>query len=359
MEFVRFKNMPGPIDDFVRFLYLFFLAMMAIQIHPKKYLMYNIMGFLGSFSGSLFTLLFLHLCYLKYGIEHGRAYCIKRVIVYGMVISTTMMTVLLNKFIEDDCYWLPFFVFVLNCGLLLLTSLNSFRVTVTEVERELIYEQHKYEASEEGEEDSIEDHFLERFGLFVMITAGESILALVIAWEQFEETWTSYILVYVAFFMIYLMRTQYVFNNINLQDGHALHNESSPGSVVFCGIHMILTLFLLWLGVAWKLIFYKWSGSGEVKQRFRIYMGVAVTGVMICLIVCRFTHTNFIPGILSWLRIIPVAGVLVMCDFWTEPMNFSVGCVICLICLLVMDHKFYNITYEIAKDGSDSEEEVL
>jgi len=353
--------MPGPIDDIVRFLYLFFLAMMAIQIQPKKYLMYNIMGFLGSFSGSLFTLLFLHLCYLKYGIEHGRAYCIKRVIVYGMVISTTMMTVLLNMFIvEDDCYWLPFFVFVLNVGLLLLTSLNSFRVTVTEVERELIYEQHKYEASEEGEEeDSIEDHFLERFGLFVMITAGESILALVIAWEQFEETWTSYILVYVAFFMIYLMRTQYVFNNINLQDGHALHNESSPGSVMFCGIHMILTLFLLWLGVAWKLIFYKWSGTGEVKQRFRLYMSVAVIGVMFCLIVCRFTHTNFIPGILSWLRIIPVAGVLIMCDIWAEPMHFSVGCVGCLFCLLVMDHKFYNHIYETAKDGSDSEEEVL
>merc|ERR1712079_445875 len=53
MEFVRFKNMPGPIDDVVRFLYLLGLVMMATQCANGQFLMTNQRGFLGSFSFSL------------------------------------------------------------------------------------------------------------------------------------------------------------------------------------------------------------------------------------------------------------------------------------------------------------------
>merc|ERR1719193_1451088 len=298
------------------------------------------------------------------GIDDAITYCRRRVVLYGMVILSTAVSVAIPYYAIQS-YWMPFTILLLNVALILITSLNSFRVVVSESLKDstephqnnhVVAGGHTEQTVElqdqltfmHEEEEDIEDHFLERFGLFVMITAGESILALVIAYEAFEETTVSYILVYVAFVMVYVIRTQYVFNNVDLLKGHALHNESSPGSVMFCGIHLILNLFLLWLGVAWKLVFYKWTGGGDTKEEYRMYMGAAVTGVMICLIIIRFTHKNFTPGPLSWLRIIPVCGVMFICYFLGSPLYFSIGCVICLICLLVMDHKFYNITYEVS-----------
>jgi len=364
-EFVRFKNMPGPIDDVVRFLYLLGLVMMATQCGSGQYLMTNRTGFLVSFVCSLSSIFFLHICYQWKGIDHAVTYCRRRVVLYGMVIISTMVSVGV-PYRAITSYYLPFCILVLNVVLLLITSFNSFRVVVPGSLKDSIMEQHQnHHAGAHGhaeqkeelqhqltfiheEEDEIEDHFLERFGLFVMITAGESILALVIAYEAFEETIVSYMLVYVAFVMVYVIRTQYVFNNVDLLKGHALHNGKSPGSVMFCGIHLILNLFLLWLGVAWKLVFYKWTGGGETKLAYRMYMGAAVTGVMICLIIIRFTHMNFNPGPLSWLRLIPVGAVMFICYYGTSPLFFSIGCTVCLFCLLVMDHKFYNITYEVS-----------
>lgn len=361
-EFVRFKNMPGPIDDVVRFLYLLGLVMMATQCRGEQYLMTNKIGFLVSFVASLSSIFFLHACYLVRGIDHAVTYCRRRVVLYGMVICSTMVSVVI-PYVAQPSYWMPFSILLLNVALILITSFNSFRVIVAESYKDGISEhshhiahdhaEHKEDLQNQlsilhEEEDDIEDHFLERFGLFVMITAGESILALVIAYEAFEETVVSYILVYVAFVMVYIIRTQYVFNNVDLLKGHALHNENSPGSVMFCGIHLILNLFLLWLGVAWKLVFYKWKGGGDTYLEYRMYMGAAVTGVMVCLIIIRFTHMNFTPGPLSWLRIIPVGAVTFICYYGKSPLYFSIGCAVCLMCLLVMDHKFYNITYEVS-----------
>merc|ERR1719382_224144 len=263
-EFVRFRNMPGIIDDVVRFFYLFGIVLMAIQMENNQYLTNNSKGFLTAFDISLSAILILHIYYLYYGVNDAIRYCKWRVGIYTLVIVSTFISILVNQ------YYLNLFILLINVITLLSYSINSFRVTESRKDRHLRRKKLQREAEEEDKEldEPIEDHILERFGLFVMITMGESLLALVIAYANYDQEALTYTLIYVAFYMIFFIKIMYFMNNPELEDGHALFEESSPGSVAFCMIHLMLCLSLLWVGVSWKLIFYKWNMSGTTYIRW-------------------------------------------------------------------------------------------
>merc|ERR1719419_2092098 len=132
---------------------------------------------------------------------------------------------------------------------------------------------------------------------------------------------------------------QYFSNNVTVEEGHALREARFPGAVAFCIIHFLICLFMLWFGVAWKLIFYMWDGAG-ISWKFRAYMATAVVGVMICLIFFRFTHSKFTFKILSALRLIPIIAIIFICYHFDDPVDFSEGNLACLVCLYIMDYKF-------------------
>lgn len=337
-EFVRFQNMPGFLDDLARYVYLCGVLLMAIQMEPNQYLMANIRGFLASFVISLTSIFVLHVCYLYYKVNDALRYCRWRVGIYVMVITSTIIT------IPFDEYWLNLCTLILNVITLFVYSINSFRVTENSTDRDRRHAALVVKAQAEGKvlDEPIEDHILERFGLFVMIVSGESILALVIGSVNYDQEFITYLLIYIAFFMVFLIKIMYFMHNPELLDGHGLLKHEFPGAVAFCGIHLVLCLFLLWLGVSWKLIFYKWSGSGAVDSRWRTIFGISVTGVITSLVFNRFTHSKFQSDYLSYLRLIPIFAVPFVCSVMVEPIHFSIGCLSCFALLYIMDYKFFN-----------------
>jgi low temperature requirement protein LtrA len=345
VEFVRFQNMPGPFDDMMRFIFLFGIVLMATNCEQRQYLSANIKGFTFFFLVSLSSIFGLHVAYLYNGINDAIRYCRWRAMIYGMVIVSTGTSLLLSLYFVE--YYLNVGLLTLNVLIILFYSLNSFRVTEESECREKRRKEAEIKAEEMDKEldEPIEAHFLERFGLFVMITAGESILALVISYAEYDQTPQTYSLIYVAFTMVFLIKMTYFANNVNVEEGHALHKNKSPGAVAFCALHFFLCLFLLWLGTAWKLVFYKWKGEGTIGRIYVIYMGAAVVGTMVSLILCRFTHTKYVCRTLSWLRLIPIGAVMVICFYFREPIYCSMGCVGCFLVLYYVDYKFYNSRY--------------
>jgi len=340
IEFVRFQNMPGVLDDLARFCYLCGVILMAIQMEYDQYLMENMVGFLLSFVISLLSVFVLHVCYLYHKVNDAVRYCKQRIVLYLMVITSSCITMMFNQ------YWLRFWTLCFNVILLLVYSINSFRVTENSTERNQRHAALVEKAQAEGKVlgEPIEDHILERFGLFVMIVSGESILALVIAYADYDQEFSTYLLIYVAFFMIFFIKNMYFMHNPELLDGHGLFKHQFPGAVAFCAIHLVLCLFLLWLGVSWKLIFYKWNGSGAIDSKWRTIFSVSVTGVIASLVFNRFTHSKFKADYLSWLRLIPILAVPFLCSALgdREPQYFSIGCLGIFAFLYIMDYKFFN-----------------
>lgn len=335
--------MPGAIDDIARFLYLAGIILMAIQCRKNQYLSQNINGFLLSFLITLVPMFCLHLCYLRKGSKSVVIYCKHRIMIYGLIIFSTIVALLLR----NTGYYVTLLILFGNVFMLLLTSFNTFRVTEDEETRERKHKKLEEEAHPNELDEIIEDHFLERFGLFVMITAGESILALVIASKDWDYDKFTYALVVTAFLMVYLLKTLYFSYHVNLEDGHALMNSSSPGAVAFCIIHLFLCLTVLWIGSAWKLLFYYYRNDPVTTTKVRVNLGVAVVCALLCLTFYRFTHSKYTAHILSLLRLIPIGLCLFICFYLHHVTAITSGLLVCILIILVLDFKFYNRGYEI------------
>jgi len=342
-EFVRFQNMPGPLDDLCRCIFLLGICLMAIQIRKEQYLTSHINGFNISFLISVFAIWLLHLSYILKGCKDAIVYCRIRVMVYGIIMPPTFVSILIRYYTPN--YWLPFLTLTMNVLFLMFYSLNSFRVTEEKSKREEKHRQCLREAAEKhGHLDEIiEGHFVERFGLIVMITAGESILALVLAstGPDFEWEENTYMLLFTAFLMVYVIKMQYFLHNVNLEEGHALLNNKFPGSVAFCTIHVFISLAMLWVGVGWKLLFYNYNGK-YVKRRVKLFMSVATVGASLFLNICRFTHEKYVLRSLSVFRIFPILIFIIFAVEVENPLAFTIGTVVFLTIVFLMDVQFYN-----------------
>merc|ERR1719320_834786 len=122
-EFVRFQNMPGVLDDVVRFFYLFGIVLMAIQMENNQYLTNNFSGFLLAFDCSLSAILILHIYYIYYGVNDAIRYCKWRIGIYLLVITSTFISILVDQ------YYLNLFTLLVNVITLFCYSINSFRVS--------------------------------------------------------------------------------------------------------------------------------------------------------------------------------------------------------------------------------------
>lgn len=277
--------------------------------------------------------------------------------VYGIIMLSTFVSIMIQLYIPN--YWLPFVTLLMNVLFLLSYSLNSFRVTETKCKRKEKHEHYVREAANKhGHLDEIiEGHFVERFGLIVMITAGESILALVLASTGTDFEWdaNTHLLLFTAFLMVYVIKMQYFLHNVNLEEGHALLNNKFPGSVAFCTIHIFISLAMLWVGVGWKLLFYDYNGK-YVREPVKLFMCVATVGVCLFLIICRFTHEYYVIHKLSVFRLIPMVIFTIFAIQVRNPLAFSIGTVVFLTTVFLMDVQFYNKGAElenIEKDHND------
>ena len=99
----------------------------------------------------------------------------------------------------------------------------------------------------------IDFEYTERFPLIVMITTGESILALVL--NNFDSLeFEEYAAVIIAFLTMYVVKLIYFASHSEEPVCHALAEGNIPGSVMWCFMHMPAAYFLTCCGLGYKMI---------------------------------------------------------------------------------------------------------
>jgi len=240
-------------------------------------------------------------------------------------------------------YWHSILALTFNAIFMIYVSSNSFRVQeATEARLE------RLRRAEEGEEElgePIEDHFTERFGLFVMICTGETILALIINFSSFEQTFETYLCILIAYAMMYLVKMLYFSaNEKTLGDlsANALTTPTSPGAVVFVVAHCFLGYLLLGIGVGWKLVFYGLSTYGYTYMKFRVFLGVMIGGVAIFLVITRFAHETYIATPTSMVRVLVIGALPAVIIGYEDTVIATVIATLTLFILFVMDRQMFD-----------------
>jgi len=233
-------------------------------------------------------------------------------------------------------------------------SVNSFRVAFKPKVTaggtfKWNHEQECLEA-ETGRPPRDDEPFIERFGLIVMITTGESILALIVgASEDFEQSYHYYLVVHLAFVTMFYMAKLYFASNTELHEGHALVEDGMPGGVCWVVCHGVLAYALLFCGVGFKLLFYGMPNPPHDYYRGILCLSLALASM--CIIMIRTAHDKFIFTPVMWLRVIPITAIILGCvltDFLEDAYVLVFWCMCWVICLYILDVLFLE-KYEVAR----------
>ena len=165
---------------------------MSLQLSSADLLSANIGGFITGMIICLMCCTVLHIIYY-FNVEHCQLYAQRRIMLYCISI-----TILLFVNILDVLKLSLFMVFFVSVSVLWISS-NSFRVILTPNDEML-------ELPEE-----VFEHIIERWGLFVMIATGESILAMIATTEGYDSiAYQHYISILCAFGITYLVSHYYL-----------------------------------------------------------------------------------------------------------------------------------------------------
>jgi len=235
---IRFTAIDGILDDLLKFAYLAGIVTMALQLSSDDLLNKNIGGFMTGMIICLLCCTLLHIIYY-FNIEHCQLYAQRRIVLYCSCICVLLFVSILGVLKLS-----LFTVFAVSVLILWISS-NSFRVILTPNDEML-------ELPEE-----VFEHIVERWGVFVMIATGESILAMVATTNDIHEdmSYQHYIAILCAFGITYLVSHYYLESSkINSMHFHALMYPGSPGSVMWTLLHGVLAYLLMLVGAGWKLI---------------------------------------------------------------------------------------------------------
>merc|ERR1719361_1706491 len=178
---IRFTAIDGILDDLLKFAYLAGIVTMALQLSSDDLLNKNIGGFMTGMIICLLCCTLLHIIYY-FNIEHCQLYAQRRIVMYCSCICVLLFVSILGVLKLS-----LFTVFAVSVLILWISS-NSFRVILTPNDEML-------ELPEE-----VFEHIVERWGLFVMIATGESILAMVATTDGYDSiAYQHYISILCAF----------------------------------------------------------------------------------------------------------------------------------------------------------------
>ena len=231
--------------------------------------------------------------------------------------------------------------------------------------------------------EDVFEKVVERWGIFVMIATGESILALISTTNKIDDSNTAqeelvfehYISVFCAFGITYLISHYYLESSkVNSMHFHALMEPDTPGSVCWTLLHGVLAYFLMIVGAGWKLIlaslsletcWYKHSNNhyyccksynvndckyydGSGWTEFSYFLGASL-----CLSLCvmywiRVAHVKFIfswkSALFRFLIILSLPfGALWTSSFKIQSFWFSIWCLLVLLIGFFVDHLFIDI----------------
>jgi len=382
---IRFSEIEGIFDDVLKFMYLGGIVTMTLQMDKYAFLSDNIGGFTMGIIVCLLCITLLHIVYY-FNVENCQLYAKKRIILYCVSIIILLLVSVIN-----DTY-LSFIAIAIVSIMILWISSNSFRVILTPNDEML-----------ELPEDVFEK-IVERWGIFVMIATGESILALIATTNKIIDVdavskhekdtdiaFQHYIAILCAFGITYLVSHYYLESSkINSMHFHALMHPGSPGSVMWTLLHGILGFFLMMVGAGWKLVllslsleicwldaedYYEYGTqeaadyASDLKHKccdkyhllgdcdeyhgdgwieFSVLLGASLMASLICMYLIRTSHPKFIFSWKSVLCRFPIIVMIPVGAYWTNSFQTQsfYYCVWCLILMTIsyfVDHLFIDI----------------
>eukprot|EP01083_Nonionella_stella_P090123 251799_1 len=376
---IRFSSCDSVADDCLKFVYLGGIVTMTLQMSKDEFLSCNISGFMTGCIVCLLCMTLLHIIYY-FNVQNCQLYCRTRCALYCVSISC-----LFAASLYDNAS-----VSLATCGAVSATILwissNSFRVILTPNDELLELPQDVFE------------HTVERWGVFVMIATGESILALIATTNKLDANdraqeediaFQHYIAILCAFGITYLVSHYYLESSkINSMHFHALMHPGSPGSVLWTTLHGVLAFCLMCVGAGWKLLLLSLSAEicwidaekyyiyatkqsaqyvEELRQEcchkyhipncsanfhgwieFSLILGASLTASLITMYLLRTSHPKFI---FSWKSIIcrfPIIFIIPCGAYWTNQFEtqsfyYSVWCLILMTISYFVDHLFIDI----------------
>jgi hypothetical protein len=209
----RFANIDGMLDDLLYLCCVISIVFMSCYIEPYKHTMDNRGSFALLQTCFYISFLFLHILYYK-RIKRSRNYAYRRIWTYSIAVLINTVFGLLDSLLKDNNnilgYWLSFSGIMLSSLVVFYVSLTGFVV------------QYK------NNDNIIVDHFVERFGVLIMITMGESILSLIIA-DTYNQNYRDNVIVTLSFLLIYILKDVYFLSDVAAKF-HALRVDRSANS---------------------------------------------------------------------------------------------------------------------------------
>lgn len=312
---LRFKNMPGIFDDLMHFFYLSGIIGMAIQMNRYEYLMERREAFCIWFAFCMACLVILHAKFHQ--IDAAQDYCKKRIVAF----TASAVMALGGAFLgEYPCAIL----LVLSYSVTLWISLNSFRVW-----------------EESTPNVHIQEEYEERFGLIVMITSGESILALIMS--DFQQKAEFYVIVIISFAIMNGIRLIYFGSRSEEPEMHALSEGNMPGSVFWAFLHLPLAFCLLGNGLGFKMLL-DYADQAQVDDIGLYTLGCSLTGTVSCMYFIRTAHNKFVMPLASAFIRFPVTALFPLgAVFIDRPLAYVAWCLVVVTICLILD--LYLIVY--------------
>lgn len=195
---------------------------------------------------------------------------------------------------------------------------------------------------------------IKRFGTFVMISIGESILSMTI--NEDARFLKSYVSTFFSFAMMYFIMLIY-FESYAPKQAHALNTIEFPGSVLWVIIHAFLAYLLLCMGVGFKLLLLI-ADINHAHISFRLLLGFSTSAVLICMLVIRTAHAKFGWTLITNLRLIPVI-MAPLGVYWTQDTTEYIAwnCSMCF--LFYLQDKILINRYEVIPEWHHPEHTIV
>lgn len=294
MFWVRFTDIPGRIDDFLHLVYGIGIGLTALCIPTQSPLFQenSADGVAFGWWISLLGLFSLHLLgYHKSHSKPGVDYCKKRIV--ATMISASILCLTVIDWGKD---------FEWETGNATIFLISTLPILIVEFNGIRIVDEHAVAETE---------MLTERFGIFILIMLGESILALVSQSIEFPvdtydksgidlfstKAGEAIGLVVCSFIIMSCLYIVYFEGHVNMSGNHALDNAGSPGGCVWLFFHLPLGYFLVVIGTGFKFILYYYNSDSKYSKyateycQWQICLGLI--GAIGSILIIRTAHLNF------------------------------------------------------------------
>eukprot|EP00472_Partenskyella_glossopodia_P010301 CAMPEP_0197515032 /NCGR_PEP_ID=MMETSP1318-20131121/283_1 /TAXON_ID=552666 /ORGANISM="Partenskyella glossopodia, Strain RCC365" /LENGTH=340 /DNA_ID=CAMNT_0043063285 /DNA_START=646 /DNA_END=1668 /DNA_ORIENTATION=+ len=177
------------------------------------------------------------------------------------------------------------------------------------------------------------EHTAERYGCFIMLMLGESVLAIVT--EHNVDSWNDFLITYFGFWIIYALMKQYTGAQPHNPDNHALRVSNLRGRV-FLYSHILLGFALIGLGTGLKMIKLHSDKHNEISTIDYHLFAYSLVTALVSINICRLSHKFESRNLFVWAARLIVILIVSFFEFMSNGAHFHAATVIVIFALLVV-----------------------